>query len=129
MKAITVLLVEDDPALAAATTSLLEAHSYAVHWSSSIESASRQLELEHCCDIVLLDLDLGRERGEMLIDRQRISGMPVPPIVIVSGQPESECREATSYTDAVAIVRKPYRAEELLGTIRRVLSGSGALRS
>ena len=104
-----VLLVEDNPDVASASTGLLEHLGYAVQWVSDAEAALEAVEAADGFDLVFSDIVMpGRIDGLGLarIIRQR---HPDLPILLMTG-----------YSDAVhdvdadfPILRKPYRIDEL----------------
>jgi PAS domain S-box-containing protein len=114
----TVLLVEDNPDVASASTGLLEQLGYAVRWVPNAEAALREIE-GNDFDLVFSDIvmpggidGLGLAR----VIRERYPGLPV--------------LLATGYSDAVQnvradfpILRKPYRVDELSRALAGLTQG------
>lgn len=82
-----ILLVEDDFALATSMMELLAAWGYQASWAESALTAFDALSKPHDLDTILLDLQLGRERGDAVVMNLRAAGRPVPPIIILSAMP------------------------------------------
>lgn len=117
MKNKTILLVEDDPALAETAASVLRLRQYRVIWAQTAQQAIAHLIEIDNDDLVLLDLGLGNDRGEDVIDECRAHGVAVPPVIIASAQGSTECREAMQKTDAISYLPKPYSGLELLNAV------------
>jgi len=114
----TVLLVEDNPDVASASTGLLEQLGYAVRWVPNAEAALREIE-GNDFDLVFSDIvmpggidGLGLAR----VIRERYPGLPV--------------LLATGYSDAAQnaradfpILRKPYRVDELSRALAGLTQG------
>jgi DNA-binding response OmpR family regulator len=117
----TILLIEDDPALAETTASVLSLRNFRVIWAQTAQQAFAHLvEMDHD-DLVLLDLALGNDRGEDVVARCRECGVSMPPIIISSAQDPAECHLAMQKTKAVGCLAKPYSGSQLLETVSRVL--------
>jgi two-component system phosphate regulon response regulator PhoB len=121
MQTRTILLVEDDTALAETTACVLRLRNYRVIWARTAQQAIAHLvEIDHD-DLVLLDLSLGNDRGEEVIERCREKGVFVPPVIISSAQGAAECDVAIAKTQAVGCLPKPYSGSQLLEAVARVL--------
>src|SRR6266508_2530527 len=73
-------------------------------------------------DLVLLDL--GLPGGDGLVVMQRFAALPMLeliPIVVVTARDRGAYEEASIEGGAEAFIQKPFTAEELLATVRRVL--------
>jgi CheY-like chemotaxis protein len=111
----TVLLVEDNPDVASASTGLLEQLGYAVRW---VPSADAALEAIGCSgfDLVFSDIVMpGRLDGLGLarVIRERYPGLP---ILLATGYSEA----ARSVRSGFPILRKPYRLDELSRALARL---------
>jgi PAS domain S-box-containing protein len=114
----TVLLVEDNPDVASASTGLLEQLGYAVRWVPNAEAALREIE-GNDFDLVFSDIVMpGGIDGVGLarVIRERYPGLPV--------------LLATGYSDAAQnvradfpILRKPYRVDELSRALAGLTQG------
>ena len=80
---------------------------YRVTWASSIEEAVTALGNNHVFDVMLLDLRLGEDRGERIVEAAAQHRVCLPPVVIFSAQPDAELGLAATYTNARAVLRKP----------------------
>ncbi|MGA7804866.1 ATP-binding protein [Bradyrhizobium sp.] len=111
----TVLLVEDNPDVASATTSLLEQLGYTVRLVSDAEAALREIERESF-DLVFSDIIMpGAMDGLGLARRLKVIRPDLPVLL------------ATGYSDAAAtvrgdfsILRKPYEIHQLSQAIAKL---------
>jgi CheY-like chemotaxis protein len=104
----TILLVEDNPEVAEASTNLIEQLGYTVRWVSDATAALQEIERDSidivCCDIVMP----GKLDGVALAKAIRATH-PTLPILLMTGYAES-AREVGS---RFPILRKPYQLHEL----------------
>jgi PAS domain S-box-containing protein len=113
----TVLLVEDNPDVASASTGLLEQLGYTVRWVTSADAALQEIE-RNGIDIVFSDIVMpGRMDGIHLAHavRQKNPGLP---ILLSTGYSEA----ARNVLADFPILRKPYQLHELsraLADLRR----------
>jgi two-component system response regulator QseB len=117
-----VLLIEDDPALGAATCDVLRHLGLNVDWVVSANDAFASLAHEHDFDAVLLDLGLGSSDGVSLIKALKEDGHRLPPLLVLSARPSEALQRAARITGAVAILAKPCSADDLNRALQRVLS-------
>jgi PAS domain S-box-containing protein len=104
----TVLLVEDNPEVAGASTGLLEQLGYTVRWVQNAEAALREIEHDSV-DVVFSDIVMpGRIDGLGLarIIQQKHPGLP---ILLSTGYSEAAQDVRTDFP----ILRKPYQVHEL----------------
>ena len=113
-----VLLIDDDPILGPLTVELLQALGYSAAWVESYERGIETLSGPHEITIVLLDLQLGAQRGEALVEQLRKAGANVPPLLIFSAQPMTELRNAANAIRASGILQKPCNAAAIDSAIR-----------
>jgi two-component system C4-dicarboxylate transport response regulator DctD len=109
---LVVLVVDDEPAIRLLCRVNLELAGYEVRESGSIGDA-RAL-VEEGVDIVLLDMHVGVERGEALLEelvQRRI------PVAVVTGSTEIE---AVAKKGADAVLAKPFTIEDLESTVDRL---------
>jgi two-component system OmpR family response regulator len=118
---VNILLVEDDVALGEITAELLATEGYAVKIAPTLGHALDDLSQPHQYCAVLLDLQLGRERGDALVRQLRRNGKALPPVVIFSAQPISELRDTAAEIGAVAFLQKPCRIAQIMGAINRAI--------
>jgi len=116
---VNILLVEDDAALGEVTADLLVSEGYAVKIAPTLQDAVDDLAEPHGFCAMLLDLQLGRDRGDAMVRQLQLSGRTLPPVVIFSAQPFVELRQAAQEIGAVAVLQKPCRIGQILQAIRR----------
>ena len=112
------LVVDDEPAIRLLCKVNLELDGYEVREAGTLDEARQHLE--GGVDVVLLDMHIGRERGEVLLDElieRRI------PVAVVTGSTDL----ATAGAGADAVLGKPFTIEELEETVAR-LAGRGSSR-
>jgi DNA-binding response OmpR family regulator len=107
----SVLLVDDDTSLAHSICDLLIILGFEVTWKADRAQAVAALCSPQRFDVVLLDLRLGIERGEQVIHDARSHGCSIPPIVILSAQPDLELVAAAQISRAACVLRKPCTAQ------------------
>jgi DNA-binding response OmpR family regulator len=113
----TVLVVDDDASLRLLCRVNLELDGYRVLEARKVEEAHEVLRAE-AVDVVLLDVHVGPQSGIDLMRAVRDQG-GAPPIVLVTG---SARLDAETQAEADGVVTKPFRLEELLGVVRRLVS-------
>jgi DNA-binding response OmpR family regulator len=86
-------------------------------WVDTYERGFDTLRRPHEIAIVLLDLQLGLQRGESLIEDLRREGALLPPLVIFSAQPMNELRNAAAMICAAGILQKPCDAAAITNAI------------
>jgi PAS domain S-box-containing protein len=111
----TVLLVEDNPDVAIASTGLLEQLGYSVRWASDAEAALKEIELDGV-DLVLSDIVMPGKLDGLGLARA-IKGMrPRLPILLASGYSEAAQNAGAEFP----ILRKPYQIHELNEALSRL---------
>lgn len=109
-----VLVVDDAPALRFLCRVNLELEGYEVLEAGTLDDARALLESEPVA-LVLLDLQVGDERSDALLDVLRASEPPVP-VVVVTGSAEVDSGELR--IDADVVLAKPFTIDELLSVVR-----------
>jgi len=109
-----VLLVEDDAALRKALSVVLVNNGHEVMEADTVKQG---LEKAPGADIVLLDLKLGNENGEVFLDQFRRGGHYAPVIVLSGAYPKAETFESLRKYKIVDFVEKPFKTAELLGKV------------
>jgi len=126
----SVLVVEDDQAIAAYLADNLVADGFAVFVARGAAEALRAIEVRSP-DLVLLDLVLGDGSGLAVLDRVRAAdGLgsridPALPVVVLSGRASEADRVRGFARGADDYVVKPFAYQELLGRVRAVLRRAG----
>ena len=102
-----VLIIDDDPVLGPVTVELLQTLGHRATWVDTYERGRDALRKPKDIAIVLLDLQLGHQRGESLIEELRREGAELSPLLIFSAQPMNELRHAATTISAAGILQKP----------------------
>jgi DNA-binding NtrC family response regulator len=106
-----VLVVDDEPAIRLLCRVNLEIGGYEVREAGSIEEARAQMD---GVDVVLLDMHIGNERGDVLLKELAEQAIPV---AVVTGSTDLE---SISGTSAAAVLGKPFTIDELEATVARL---------
>ncbi|MDH5672446.1 MAG: response regulator transcription factor [Myxococcales bacterium] len=115
----TILLVEDDPALALGLKDTLEFEGFRVHHAESGEAGLSLLE-HNACDCMILDLMLPGINGYEVCKAIRARGIELPIIMLTArGQEADKIRGLDSGADDY--VTKPFSVGELVARVRAVL--------
>jgi two-component system C4-dicarboxylate transport response regulator DctD len=107
-----ILVVDDEPAIRLLCRVNLELGGYEVREAGSLDEARRQVS--EGVDVVLLDMHIGNERGEVLLAELAEQGIPV---AIVTGSTDLE---TIGGTNASAVLGKPFTIDELEETVARL---------
>lgn len=110
----TILLVEDDKALAMGTVFVLEAEGYTVRHAANIRSANELLDDK--VDLMLLDVMLPDGSGYDFCREVREKGVQIPIIFLTAMSEEINIVQGLEL-GADDYVAKPYRLKELLSRI------------
>ena len=119
----TILVVEDESDVRIYLETILRANKYAVLAAGDIDEA---LEIfnRHGDEIKLVFSDVGLPKVDGIALSQKLRELkPGLPIVLASGYPTQEFRERINQLGAQAYLPKPYSTEDILATVRQVLSG------
>ncbi|WOH46897.1 PAS domain-containing sensor histidine kinase [Bradyrhizobium sp. sBnM-33] len=111
----TVLLVEDNPDVAAVSTGLLEQLGYTVRRVASAEAALREIELDGI-DLVFSDIVMPGKMDGLGLARHLKAVRPGLPILLTSGYSDS----ARNVRGDFPILRKPYEIHELSRAIAKL---------
>jgi DNA-binding response OmpR family regulator len=117
-----ILIVDDDPILGPVIAETLEMLGFQPTLVSSVKAANDCLVAVHRFAAVLLDLDLGKFRGEVMIEELRGERSPRPAIVIFSARPTEELLRASDRVKAKSILRKPASLKELRQAIEAAIT-------
>ena len=113
MKPHSILLLDDDAWTAETALEMLRFQGFQAEWASTIADALQKLAARSF-DLILLDLDLGDERGESLIGEAEASRVKLPPVLIVSAEASDDGSAAAERIGAIGFLRKPYVVRDLL---------------
>jgi CheY-like chemotaxis protein len=111
----TVLLVEDNPDVAVASTDLLEQLGYSVRWAADAETALEEIARDGI-DLVLSDIVMPGPMDGLALARAVKQKHPGLPILLASGYSEA----AQSARGEFPILRKPYQIHELNEALGRL---------
>ena len=107
----TVLVVDDEPAIRLLLRVNLETIGYEVLEAPTLAEARRRLDE---ADVVLLDMHVGAERGETLLDELAERGIPV---ALVTGSVDLDL---AAYPGVDAALAKPFTPQDLEATVARL---------
>jgi DNA-binding response OmpR family regulator len=111
-----VLIVEDEPMIAANLKSILEESGYAVSgFASKLETALEIIESGDL-DAAILDANLGGVSASPAASALAARGLP---FIVLSGYSREQLQGDFS---GGLFIQKPYRMEELIDGLRRVLA-------
>ena len=102
-----VLIVEDDPMLGLATAESLQLLGHTTATVPTVAAAFAALSTKHAFDAILLDLNLGNERGETIFQKLQLLRIKYPPVIILSAEPDAEVRIAAEVVRATQMLTKP----------------------
>ena len=119
----TILVVDDEEALRSVSQEVLEMHGYRVQVASRGEEAlelywNRTGEI----DLVVLDLGMPGMGGRRCL-KELLAMDPGVKVLVTSGYAQNGLASDLGHDGARGFVGKPFRAQELLQAVRRVLDG------
>lgn len=120
-----VLVVDDDDAIRALVTRVLQRHQYAVEQACNGEEAMDKLR-QAKFDVVLLDLMMPIMSGFDVIDRLAIES-PDQPVVVMSAASDRDFQRVSNAPVVQSIIRKPFELSDLLEAVRRSANGEPGL--
>jgi DNA-binding response OmpR family regulator len=122
---VTVLIIEDNFDLADTLREILEDEGFACWLEGDAgEALRRLLTAPHPPDAILADLDMpGMPLAELVRLVRASASLSRVPIVLMTGVMESSI---PAYLSVDAIQMKPFKVEELLETLRSLLSQGSA---
>ena len=120
-----VLVVDDDDAIRALVTRVLQRNQYAVEQASNGEEALTKLRQARF-DVVLLDLMMPVMSGFDVIDQLAIES-PHQPVVVMSAASDRDFQRVSNATVVQSIIRKPFELSDLLEAVRRSANGEPGL--
>jgi len=117
-----ILLVEDEPGLREVLTLALEGAGFRCEAASGIEDGQRALR-EATFDGVLSDLKLKDGSGIELLAWMKEQGLETP-VVIMTAYATTETTVQALNLGAVDFITKPFRHEDLIGTLKGLLAAA-----
>jgi DNA-binding NtrC family response regulator len=109
----TVLVVDDDASIRFLCRVNLELEGWAVREAETLEQAREQLA-DGSVDVVLLDVHVGSASGVGFLEEIR-GDYPRLPVAMLTGSVGSPTLEGANPD---AVISKPFRLEQLTGTVR-----------
>jgi two-component system cell cycle sensor histidine kinase/response regulator CckA len=115
-----ILVLDDEEAVRDVIRRYLEIAGHQVACAASGQEGLDYLKEGHPCDLIVLDLMMPREDVRVLFQRlrQRRSGVP---ILLCTGLPTSEPAPELLRLGAAALIRKPFRMNELWQAVGQAL--------
>ncbi|CUX58890.1 MULTISPECIES: response regulator transcription factor [Agrobacterium] len=117
-----ILLVEDEPEMADALTTVLRRHDMIVDFAPNLSIAREALEHD-VHDVVLIDRQLPDGDGITLVPRLRARERKIP-VIVISALGSAKDRISGLDNGADDYLPKPFEVDELLARIRAVLRRS-----
>ena len=118
----TVLLVEDDPEVRRVVELTLARHGYRVHTAGNAGEALLLLEQRSAdVDLLVTDIVLPHVDGVELARRLRLT-RPAVPVLLMTGYVDQPI-DLGQLEPPARLLRKPFRAEQLLEHVRMALAG------
>jgi CheY-like chemotaxis protein len=111
----TILLVEDNPDVAAACTALLEQLGYAVRWASNAEEALAEIDADGI-DLVFSDIVMPGKMDGLALAQAVREKYPRLPILLATGYSDTLRKVSLGFQ----ILRKPYEIHELSQALAKV---------
>lgn len=113
------LVVEDDPRVGSFITQGLRDEGYRVEWTTTVEAAHAAITREPV-DLVVLDHMLPDKSGIEMARECRARGHRMP-ILMLTARDAPEDRRAAFEAGASAFMSKPFRFDDLVDQIDRLL--------
>jgi PAS domain S-box-containing protein len=111
----TILLVEDNPDVAAASTGLLEQLGYAVRWACNAEEALAEIEADGV-DLVFSDVVMPGKMDGLALAQAIRDKHPRLPILLATGYSDALRKVSLGFQ----VLRKPYEIHELSQALSKV---------
>lgn len=119
-----ILLVEDDELLGEVTSALLLGLGHTSMIANTAGDAAMLLIAPNQFDAVLLDLSIGKERGDELVRRLQHEGCKLPPVIIFSGESMVDLHRAAGAISAAAVLPKPCKSSDLASAFEMALAST-----
>ncbi len=113
----TVLLVEDNPDVASATSGLLEQLGYAVRWVSNAEEALAEVDANGI-DLVFSDIVMPGKMDGLALAQLIREKYPRLPVLLATGYSDTLRKVSLGFQ----ILRKPYEIHELSEALAKVMN-------
>jgi CheY-like chemotaxis protein len=117
-----ILLVEDDPVLGPLTAESLSVCGHQLTLSPTVQNAFERLKAPHTFNVIILDIELGTDRGEHLIALLREAKIDFPAVVLFSAQPVSELTRCAKAISAKGALQKPSTLKQINEMLERAVA-------
>ena len=115
---VTVLVVDDDPAIRLLCRVNLELDGHSVTEAGTLDDA-RDAMVGDDFDLIILDVHVAGGDGRDLLAELRVS-KPATPVALLTGSAD---KNELLRTGADALIPKPFTLEELRGTVKQLSQG------
>jgi PAS domain S-box-containing protein len=116
----TILLVEDNPDVAAASTALLEQLGYVVRWVANAEEALAEIDADGI-DLVFSDIVMPGKMDGLALAQAVREKYPRLPILLATGYSDALRKVSLGFQ----ILRKPYEIHQLSQALAKVVAAAG----
>jgi FixJ family two-component response regulator len=116
-----VLVVDDDLGMLTAVKRLLRQHDYEPILFSSAQAFKSHTDFGKAA-CVILDINLNDGSGIELRYGLKAAGVSVP-VIYITGNETPAVREAALASGCVAVLTKPFSAQELIGPLKKASAG------
>lgn len=117
----TALVADDEEAIRAITTALLERAGFTVVTAADgMESLEIFTQHEENITLLLMDLNMPRMDGQEAVLRIRHIN-PTVPVLFMSGYPREQVMKKFEGQSRVDFIKKPFKADDLINQIRQVM--------
>ncbi len=116
----TIVLVEDEPAVAEVTRRILQAQGYTVHVAASPGQALTLIDQVQTFDLLITDVVMPELNGYELAQRIK-HDRPTLKVLYASGYAED--RRGNGASDVTHFLAKPFTTDALLNKVREILNG------
>ena len=120
-KRITILVVDDEPAVCQLIAGLFTAAEFSVQTAKDGVTALRLIDDPSAdIDILLVDVAMPRLNGPELV-RAVLSHHPDIKIIFMSGYPSDVLEQYGNWTSSILYIKKPFTPDTLMRAVRNVL--------
>jgi len=112
-----VLVVDDDPGMLKGVERLLRHYAYEPILFSSAEAFINHTDFDSAVCLIL-DINLNDGSGIELTYRLKADGVSVP-VIYMTGNDSLDVQKAALASGCIALLKKPFSAQELIGHLKR----------
>ena len=122
-----ILMVDDDSRRCRLNAKVLQRHNYEVNTAADGQAGWEELQTNRY-HLLITENDLPRLTGVGLVKKLHSACLPVPVIVVTRTLPARKSPEYSWHLKATKLF-KPYRFDELLGLVKKVLAETACARA